>query len=524
MPRRDHIRRCAVYFQYLSSGVSVHGEALKSIRLTGPSEVGLRAAHGAAMRREYADMPLSGRGGDEYLALRRQRREDLESLLRGGIDEVSREKALDLVCAICEEPWWAQRIDAVLDDGAHPKIDLMAAETACLIAWTLHEGGFVLSVRAHIVRELRRRIFMPLIAHDDYACMQPGTPRALSVMCLAMFAALIAETDASRLMAFIRRAAKAADDMIAAGIRAPLKDALADWTQAAAFWHIARILTGRQHMTRALPLPEWLDTALIAHLGGGVFVDRFGGALADGVNGADIYFLGKMAGDAAMMALGASLYRENAVEASALNVRLIADHSMEMLTGSASAPRFKHGSLPDGSLMCARGGGAFITLHAGGRGNAGGLCAYMDDAPVLYACRTRCVAVNGQPLTDVPGAGDCDLDDERADMSVDMTPALPRDAGVRFMQRTVMLERRTGVTRVIDMVECDAQGVIEYVFESPEKPVNVPGGAALGRALFTWDGGMEARTENSGDMHRISLAYRLMPGSNLFNFMIEPAE
>ena len=482
------------------------------------------------MRREYADMPLSNRTGDEYLALRLQRRSDLEAILRRGIDETNREKALDMICAICGEQWWARSIDGLLDDGAHPAIDIMATETAGLVAWALHEGGFTISVRNYVARELRRRLFMPLIAHDDYDCMRPSTQRALTMLCQIMFAALIAEVDQSRLNALLRRTAKIADDIIAADtISGPLGQRIADWTEATAFWSITRMLTGHQPMTRALPLNKWLDTLLLSHMGDGVFVDSLGGGLTKDVNGADVYFLGSAAGDNAVMALGAALYRENSKEPCALNARLIVDNTMDMLTGSVSAPRFKHGALEDGSLMCARGGGALVTMHSGGCGNAGGACIYVDDAPVLIACRDGCVKVNGMAMDNNSGAGDCELDEERADMSVDMTRAFPKEAGVRFMQRTVMLDRITGMTRVIDMLECDEQGEVTYVFESPCEPVPVPGALALGRTLFSWDGEMEAKVGTAdgesvfgGSMYRIELAYRLRPGSNMFNFVVEP--
>lgn len=521
-----------MYFDYLNSGVDIHPELLGSIRLSGAAEVGLRAGYGAAMRREYADMPLSRRGEGEYFALRVQRRKDLESILRTGIAGENREKALDLICAICGETAWAAKSEGVFDDEAHPAIDIMATSTACLMAWTAHTGGFQGNVRTYILRQLRRRIFMPLIAHDDYACLRPEAPRALSMLCQAISAALLMESDASRLSAFLRRAARAADAIIdAPDYLRPIADMLSDWTEAAALWRLCREMTGPQLAARPLPRPQWLDALLIAHLGGGLFVDRRGSGLTEDINGADIYFLGNMAGDQAAEALGAFIYRKSPRELSSLNAQLTLDPTMELISNRAAAPRFRHAAQDDGGLMSARGGGAFVTMHAGGRANAGGFCAYLDDVPVLFACGAQGLLIDGTPLTDACGLGDCDFGDRRADMSVDMTAALPKQAGVHFMQRTVMLERDAGVTRVIDVAECGRPVEIAYAFDTPLEPEVSGGGAVLGNCRFTWDGEMEPRVTRRAPApgfprgaYHIELVYRLRTGSNILNFILEPVQ
>ena len=76
-------------------------------------------------------------------------------------------------------------------------------------------------------------------------------------------------------------------------------------------------------------------------------------------------------------------------------------------------------------------------MHTGGCANAGGTCVYMDSIPIIYACGSDAVAIGGKPLTDVPGIGDGEFDDDRADMSVDLTPALPK-AAVTFAARSPM--------------------------------------------------------------------------------------
>lgn len=519
-----------MYFSYLATGVDIHTERLHSIRLTGPSEVALRASYGAAMRREYSDMPLSKRGGKEYLALRMQRREDLEALIRAGIDDNSREKALDLICALCEESVWARQPDSMFGDDSHPEIDLMAARTASLVAWALHEGRFALKVQARILSQLRRRIFTPLMAHDDYRAIMPDSKGALSVVCEIITAALIAETDETRLFALVRRLCRIADDIIDMPNRLPIRSALADWVSASALWQTARIVAGPQPTAHALPTNEWLDTLLYAYLGNGVFMDPCGGGIIDDLNGADVFFLGMVSGDEAVEALGAALLREKRNDASCLSAKLIADVHMKANDMLKPAPRFRHAAVADNSVMCVRGDGTYITMVSGGSGNAGGVSVYIDDVPAFYACDAKAVVINGKPLAAKPGIGDCDFDDVRADMSVDMTPACPREAGVRFMQRTVMLERDTGVTRMVDMVECDRPGEIIYEFATPVPPRPEGGGARVGSGFITWDAGAAAEYVcRSGDrnttegMYAIRLKYPLEPGSNIINFIIERA-
>lgn len=511
-----------MYFQFLANNIDLYPENLRSNRLSGMAEIALRADYGAAMRRPYADMPLSRRGGEEYLLLRRQRRGDLEAILRAGITADNREKALDIICAICEEPWWAENITGPFDDDAHPHIDIMAAETAVLMAWALNEGGFVPIVRARMLRELRRRIFTPLIAHDDYDCMKMGTPRALSVLADVLTAAAMVERDRTRLMTLVRRVAPAADAMAEAPNTQPIKDALADWTTAAAAWRALRTLAGPQPIARQLPLPMWLDTILFSHLGDGMFADKAGGGVVSGLNGADIYYLGKCAGDDAVEALGAYVWQQSGTNFSAVTARIMTDFTVEMTANTEGAPRFRHAALNDMSIMSARGAGAFALMHAGGKANAGAMCIYMDGAPVILACGADGIMIDGMPLTDANGIGDGDFDDDRADMSMDVTPALPKGSAARFMQRTLMLDRESGMTRVIDMIECDRQCTIKYTFDAVNPPECVNRELHIGSACVTLEGGAAPEIRRAeGGIYKMSFSYSLTPGSNMVNMIIE---
>lgn len=519
-----------MYFQTLATAPDLRADELCIATPVGSAGAGLQAACSAALRREYADLPLSERGGTEYGEIRRNRRSDLEALLRAGITPETRTRAADVACAICEESRWARDCGADLGDEMHPDIDLFAAETASLMAWCANSGTFDARTRARMVYELRRRIFTPIIAHDDYPFMTGAGEHPLGILCAALSAAVLAEGDQSRLYTFLRRAAKIADTVIDLEHVMPLRDALAEYTAATALWLMARKAAGPSAMARALPKPAWLDEMLMASLGAGVFADPAGEGTVRDVNGADIFFMGHAAGDGALEALGATLYREHACEASCVNARMQADFSSEMIKNMDPVPRLRHAALPGGRMMSVRGGGLMALMHAGGRSNAGDICLYVENTPVIVTRPGGAPVVNGVSCLDDLGVGDCDFGEERADMSMDMTLCYPGAAKVRFYQRTFMLNRQGGVARMIDVIETDAAGKVEYAFATPYAPARLDGGARMGLGLMTWDCAGEAdvtRIAGSGafadGLYLVKIECPLNPGSNIMNFVIERA-
>ena len=90
---------------------------------------------------------------------------------------------VDGVWAICEETYWGvpahvgvQRAGRGLPDIGEPTVDLFAAETASLLAWTLYLLGAGLDavsplLRARILTEARRRLLDPCLVRDDFHWM-----------------------------------------------------------------------------------------------------------------------------------------------------------------------------------------------------------------------------------------------------------------------------------------------------------------------------------------------------------------
>ena len=114
------------------------------------------------------------------------RRAVLETLVAAECIEASGrflDDIVDYVWAICEETYWGvpahirvQKAGNTLPDAAEPTVDLFAAETANLIAWTHYLLGARLDAVSPVVRErmaleMRRRILDPLWERDDFHWM-----------------------------------------------------------------------------------------------------------------------------------------------------------------------------------------------------------------------------------------------------------------------------------------------------------------------------------------------------------------
>ncbi len=516
-----------MYFQALEASAEIRTELAEIARAAGASQVGLRADYGRALKRAHADMPLSERGSASYLEVRRARRADLEAIARTGMPAESLDKARDLICAIAEESAWAENPETPFEDDMRPTIDLMAARTACLFAWGKRAGHLDARTEGRMLFETRRRVFTPLIAHEDYPCLRGDAPNALATLAEALVAALLLETDNARLYALIRRVARAMDEQIDRASRPPLADALTDRAALAAAWRLVRKIAGPSALGRALPKAEWLDEFLMAHLGGTAFVDPMGEGVRAGLNGADLALLGEAGGDEAVRALGAQLFRANPEPLSSLTARMLIDIEANMAQGVV--PRLRHAALPDASLMSVRGGGMLLVMHAGGRGNAGGVCAYVESTPVLVTFPGDAPVLNGVRQSEKAGLGDCAFGDARADLSMDMTALYP-GSGIRFFQRTLMFDRAEGISRLIDIVESGAEGTIRYAFVTPYAPARLENGARMGIGMLSWEGAPAAsirRVPGRGafpdGLYLVELEYPLAPGSNYLNFVIERA-
>ena len=433
--------------------------------------------------------PLSERRAEPkvYAALQRERRRDLEALLVGGIDDGGR--ALDLLCAICEESRWAEGAGEVFEDEAHPDIDLQAADTAALLGWAWRLRGTALGadgarVHARLLRAARRRVLDPLIACEDYLC-------STATYCSAVTALLLLEDDRERLYLALKPLLRRLDAACACAERerTTLSERLTDASALADLAQIVRrVSAGAADLTREAPGEAWLDEILFSHVQDDWFFTCAEGAVRLELSGAAVYRLGCFAGDGALRALGASIHRARSLPSPTCTGRLLdASLRAELEEDFSPAPRLKHAALEDGRLMLARGAGFFCGLTSGGdRGNVGDFCIFLDRACVLSGGNLP-LAQLPRPLSEpLP---DWDFSDaSRAIMGVDVSHAYAADAGVRAHQRTLMLSREEYGAQLVDVFDLAAPQPMRYAFHSPFAPEFFGGGARLGPMLLSWEG------------------------------------
>ncbi|MBI3957832.1 MAG: heparinase II/III family protein [Chloroflexi bacterium] len=138
------------------------------------------------------------------------------------------------IWAICEETYWGvpahtrvQQAGNTLPDAAEPTVDLFAAETGNLIAWTYYLLGNRLDSVSPIVRErmaleLDRRILTPLYERDDFHWMgfwlrsdQRRVNNWNPWICSNWLSAvLLMETDETRRTATVHKIMRAVDNFI----------------------------------------------------------------------------------------------------------------------------------------------------------------------------------------------------------------------------------------------------------------------------------------------------------------------
>ncbi len=131
---------------------------------------------------------------------------------------------------ICEESSWcipahinAQAAGSGLPDTAEPVVDLFAAETAALVAWTHYLLGDKLDgvsplIRPRLAREMRTRILDPLLAREDFWWMGFGARRVNNwnpwVNSNWLASALLMEQDPARRLAAVAKSMRSIDRFI----------------------------------------------------------------------------------------------------------------------------------------------------------------------------------------------------------------------------------------------------------------------------------------------------------------------
>jgi len=137
----------------------------------------------------------------------------------------------DGVWSLCEESYWGvpahvgmQRAGVGLPDTAEPTVDLFAAETASLLAWTGYLLGIALDevsplIRPRVSREIWHRILTPCLERDDFWWMGLQAQRAVNnwnpwINSNWLACALLVEEDADRRLAAVEKSMRSLDVFI----------------------------------------------------------------------------------------------------------------------------------------------------------------------------------------------------------------------------------------------------------------------------------------------------------------------
>ena len=468
-----------------------------------------RSAAAEALQAQSQRMPLSERIANPAARRRRrrERRRQLESFLWVEPNPQVLARMIDLIDEICAEGAWSA--ETALDDPFRPKIDLQAAETGALMAWTLRKHAAKLAeanpaLPALMLSEVRRRLTAPILAHEDYPFMAARGICPALIACDLLLCQLLMEKAPARRQGPVKLLLKALDHICGRRNRelAPLSERLADACAVADLARLIKRLTrGELDFTRDYPPENWMDDVLIPWITGEYFFDPSGDGMRPALAGMDLFRLGYFTYDRALSALGAQLCRRGDRPCASLTGRIL---SMEYMRAAederAMPPRLKRAASDSGMVMISRVDSLFAAITGGGgRANAGDICLFADGLPILVDVGGD---VHSLPLVDgtapaaalqTPPATDADFNEERDILTADLSGIYPEAAMPAAYQRTLMTLRRDGTVRLVDAFEfIQPPHALTFRFVSAQRPEIRTDGVRLGPVLLSWDGDMAA--------------------------------
>jgi len=495
-----------------------------------------------------------------YDAINTRQREKLATLVLAEVFENEGRFLDDIangIWAISEQTFWGstahlgmQRAGNGLPDVTEPVVDLFAAETAALLAWTDYLLGDRLDavsplVRKRIRAEVDRRIFTPALARDDFWWMGFGERKNLNnwtpwIDSNWLAAVLLLEADPRRRAAAVYKIMRSLDNFI----NIYPDDGASDegpgyWDRAAASLfdnlELLRGATSGKVEIYGSPLVRSMGQYIYRVYIKDQYFIPMGDASAKITPDAElVYQYGKRIGDPVMQGFGALLAQRrgpyhpgSSSPGRILPTLLIAK---EIATATAAEPLPGSVWLPDLQLMAARstpnsGAGLYVAAWGGHNGQShnhndvGNFIVYSDGKPVLidvgvetysaktfsaqrYEIWTMQSAYHNLPTINgvMQGAGrefqakDVSFNEtaNRVTFSADIAAAYPAEAGVRRWQRRVTLDRKIPAAELEDSYELTQWK--EPARLSLMTPLRVdtsrPGEVRLGgRYVLTYDAG-----------------------------------
>jgi hypothetical protein len=500
------------------------------------------------------------RGGNRshYDAINTRQREKLATLVMAEVFE-NQGRFLDDIAngiwAISEQTFWGstahlgmQRAGSGLPDVTEPIVDLFAAETGALLAWTDYLLGERLDtvsplLRKRIRAEVDRRVLTPALARDDFWWMGFGDRKNVNnwnpwINSNWLAAALLLEADPQRRAASVYKIMRSLDNFI----NGYPDDGASDegpgyWDRAAAsLFDNLELLRGATKGT-----VDIYSSPLVRNMGQYIYQvyikDAYfvpmGDAPAKLTPDAElVYEYGKRIADPVMERFGAWLaqrrgpYRPGSSSPGRILPALLV--AGEIAAAPVAEPLPGSVWLPDLQLMAARSmpgsaQGLYVAAWGGHNGQShnhndvGNFIVYGDGQPVLidvgvetYTAKTfspqryeiwtmqsayhNLPTING--IMQSPGrefqAKDVSFNETatRVTFSADIAPAYPAAAAVKRWQRRVALDRKAPAVELEDRYELNTwkEPVRLNLMTSLHVDTSRPGEARLDdRYLLTYD-------------------------------------
>jgi hypothetical protein len=458
------------------------------------------------------------------------------------VDEI-----VDGVWTICEESFWgvpahvgAQKRGAGLPDVSEPIVDLFAAETAMLLAWTDYLVGDALDrvsplVRERIRLETERRVLGPCLERDDFWWMGFGERSVNNwnpwIVSNWLAATLLVEKDPARRVASVHKALRCLDAFLASyPADGGCDEGPGYWDRAGgSLFDCLELLHGASGGKI-----DVFDRPLVREIGryigrvhiAGPWAVNFADASAKpGGNASLIFRYGKAIGDAGLIGFGAWLGREQGLGTRALagsfgvlGRTLPALFSLdEILRAEPREPLARGAWFPGLQVMTARSSegsakGLYLAAKGGhndeshNHNDVGSFVVYADGEPVLidvgvetYTAKTFSgrryeIWTMQSGFHNLPTVGGVmqkngrafrardvryEADAARAVLDLDIAAAYPAEAAIDAWRRRLVLERGRRVV-VEDAYALGKAEPVEWSFMSRRRPeADAPGRIAL---------------------------------------------
>ncbi|MDL2205760.1 hypothetical protein LJC33_02475 [Eubacteriales bacterium OttesenSCG-928-N13] len=477
-----------------------------------------------------ATMYLSGQA---YQRQHLVRRELLKALVMGSLAEGAdkyRAAIVDLIWATLEESSW-QLPDANGGLRLDPRIDLAAAETACLLAlccviMDAELDSVSPAIRQRIEMELDARIFEPLLSEQPGALALHENELIRAADALMGVVLLMERSEKDRwlcmrqvLPLMERHLAKALPD---GGFSNGLERHMPDVFALSNCLFMIAFATGGELELR--DEPDFARAAQIAnllHIGGGWFLNPGGDGARPVMDLDALYRLGDGARSAETCAFAAYLMRPGVMDKQAAS--LMTAPLMHQLLGALYRNDFmkepartvmrKQVSLPDMQLMSAHEKDWFFALSGGENRegshlDVGDFTLFSRGKPIIIdPGADAAAAMHSVPMVDgvsqnytnkPPMDGiDQQIDSGYSLFSLGIAHAYPPAARLVSWQRTLMCGGFDGGVRLMDVVELERgmQSLLVFPFMTPIRPIVEDDAILLGDVRMSWEGALVPRME-----------------------------